>query len=149
MSKFAIIAAVDNNLGIGLKNTLAWNITHDLKNFSRVTASIPKPGYMNAIIMGRKTWESLNPQKRPLENRLNIVLTSSKNLPKELICDPKMNPFVRVCRSLNLALEMCEKLKDGGMPEENKILLKNVFVIGGSAVYEEAIKNSLCERVDY
>ena len=30
---------------------------------------------MNAIIMGRKTWESIPEAKRPLPNRLNVVLT--------------------------------------------------------------------------
>ena len=32
---------------------------------------------MNAIIMGRKTWESIPAAKRPLPNRLNVVLTKN------------------------------------------------------------------------
>jgi dihydrofolate reductase len=32
---------------------------------------------MNAIIMGRKTWESLPDKIRPLKNRLNVILTKN------------------------------------------------------------------------
>jgi dihydrofolate reductase len=34
---------------------------------------------MNAVIMGRLTWESLPPSFRPLKNRLNVVITSNQN----------------------------------------------------------------------
>jgi len=36
-------------------------------------------GKQNAVIMGRKTWESLPKDKRPLKGRLNVVLTKSDN----------------------------------------------------------------------
>jgi dihydrofolate reductase len=32
---------------------------------------------INAVVMGRKTWESIPATKRPLQNRLNVVLTST------------------------------------------------------------------------
>lgn len=31
----------------------------------------------NAVIMGRKTWDSLPAKFRPLPNRINVVLTKS------------------------------------------------------------------------
>lgn len=31
----------------------------------------------NAVVMGRKTWESIPEEKRPLQNRLNVVLSQN------------------------------------------------------------------------
>lgn len=66
-----LIAAVDKNWGIGLKNELLVRIPEDQKWFRETTTG-------KAVIMGRKTLESF-PGKRPLKNRLNIVITKDKN----------------------------------------------------------------------
>ena len=68
-----IIAAMDKNRLIGVDNTLPWRLSADLQNFKRLTSG-------NAIIMGRKTWDSLG---RPLPNRKNIVITRDKNFKAE------------------------------------------------------------------
>jgi len=64
-----IIAAMDNNRLIGRDNDLPWRLSADLQNFKKLTSG-------NAIIMGRKTWDSLG---RPLPNRINIVITRDQN----------------------------------------------------------------------
>jgi dihydrofolate reductase len=61
----AIIAAVARNGVIGAANTLPWRIPEDLARFRALTTG-------HAILMGRKTWQSL---PRPLPNRQNIVIT--------------------------------------------------------------------------
>ena len=66
-----LIAAVDKNWGIGLKNELLVRIPEDQKWFRETSTG-------KAVIMGRKTLESF-PGKRPLKNRLNIVITKDKN----------------------------------------------------------------------
>ena len=38
----------------------------------------------NAVIMGRKTWESIPASKRPLANRINVVLTRNPDFAKTL-----------------------------------------------------------------
>lgn len=53
---------------IGVDNELPWHLRTDLQHFKKQTAG-------HAIIMGRKTFESLG---KPLPNRLNIVLTRQK-----------------------------------------------------------------------
>jgi len=62
----SIIAAVSEDLGIGINNELLWHIQEDLKRFKRLT-------YGKTVIMGRKTWESL--PRKPLPGRRNIVIT--------------------------------------------------------------------------
>jgi dihydrofolate reductase len=45
-----------------------------MKHFARITTHSCN-GNPNAIVMGRKTWESIPLERRPLKNRLNVVLT--------------------------------------------------------------------------
>ena len=66
-----LIAAVDNNWGIGNKNQLLVSIPEDMKFFRQQTTG-------NVIVMGRKTLESF-PAGRPLPNRTNIVLTRNED----------------------------------------------------------------------
>ena len=61
----ALIAAVAANGVIGVDNRLPWRLSDDLKRFRELTTG-------HAVIMGRKTWESL---RRPLPDRQNIVVT--------------------------------------------------------------------------
>ena len=75
---FSIICALTRGTrGIGFKNRLPWgHIKEDMDHFSRMTTKTTKttePHKTNAVIMGRKTWESIPKQ---LPGRLNIVITS-------------------------------------------------------------------------
>ena len=58
-----------------LLDGLPWKLSKDLKFFSSITKTLNnKEGIkQNAVVMGRKTWESLN--KKPLPGRVNIVLS--------------------------------------------------------------------------
>lgn len=60
-----LIAATDQNRGIGLQGRLPWRLPADLDRFRRITTG-------HAVLMGRKTWESIG---RPLPERTNIVLS--------------------------------------------------------------------------
>jgi dihydrofolate reductase len=63
-----LIAAVAQQRAIGKNNTLPWHLPEDLRHFRKTTSG-------KAVIMGRKTWESLPAAFRPLPGRLNIVVT--------------------------------------------------------------------------
>ncbi|KAL4749231.1 dihydrofolate reductase-like domain-containing protein [Aspergillus terricola var. indicus] len=69
-------------LGIGANGTLPWpRIKADMSFFARVTArpptsiSISNKPRTNALIMGRKTYDSIPPRLRPLGKRLNVVIS--------------------------------------------------------------------------
>lgn len=68
-----IAAAAGKRRVIGNKGKLIWRLPNDMKFFKDATMDHP-------VVMGRKTWESL---KKPLEGRLNIVLTRDKNYKAE------------------------------------------------------------------
>ena len=60
-----IIAAIGLNSELGKDNDLIWHLPADLKRFKKVTTG-------HAIIMGRKTFESIG---KPLPNRRSIIIT--------------------------------------------------------------------------
>ena len=62
----SIIVAIARNGIIGDKNALLWHIKEDMRFFRTTTSG-------HAVIMGRKTFESLG--SRPLPKRTNIVVT--------------------------------------------------------------------------
>ncbi|KPI40131.1 Dihydrofolate [Cyphellophora attinorum] len=82
-----VATATKPPLGIGLNGTLPWPpIKADMDFFRKVTKdSRPSSDgsclmrrqskVMNAVIMGRKTWESIPPKFRPLAGRINVVVT--------------------------------------------------------------------------
>ena len=116
-----IIAAVDDNNGIGLNNKLPWYEPDDLRNFSKLT----KGNNNNAVVMGLNTWNSL--PKRPLPNRDNLILTTTT-----YIDDVYTRTFFNSEKLLNYCLE---KKYD------------EVWIIGGGKVYEHFIKNNLINHI--
>jgi dihydrofolate reductase len=65
----AIVVAHAANRAIGRDGGLLWHLPGDMARFREVTAG-------RAVIMGRRTWESIPERFRPLPGRRNIVLTS-------------------------------------------------------------------------
>lgn len=108
MSTISIIAAIADNNAIGKNQQLLCHMPTDMKRFKELTTG-------HAVIMGRKTFESL---PHPLPNRKNVVLTT---LPEA--------GFVNciACESMGTALDVCEK--------EDQI-----FIIGGALVYRQALR---------
>lgn len=67
MKGLAFVVAVARNGAIGIDGKLPWRIPEDMKHFKNVTLG-------HAVIMGRKTWESIG---KPLVERRNIVVSRS------------------------------------------------------------------------
>lgn len=119
-----LIAAVDKNWAIGYKNELLVRIPEDQKWFRETTTG-------KAVIMGRKTLESF-PNKSPLKNRLNVVITSDMNYSV---------PGAVVVHSIDEAVEAVRNYADD-----------DVYVIGGESIYRQMLP--LCStahitKVDY
>lgn len=106
-----LIVAVDKNWGIGHKGKLLVRIPSDLKRFRKLTLG-------KVVVLGRKTLETF-PQKQPLDNRVNIILTGDK--------DYKVKNAVVV----NSIDELNNELK--------KYNSDDIFIIGGQSVYEQML----------
>jgi dihydrofolate reductase len=119
---FDIVVAADPAWGIGCDNALPWpKLKSDLAHFKKVTSDAAA-GKRNAIIMGRRTWESKEVGGRPLPRRLTIVVSRG---PLEV---PE---GVLAARSLTEAL-----YRAGGQDD-----VEHVFVVGGAQLYRDAIEH--------
>lgn len=103
-----IIAAIAANNALGKDNQLIWHLPADLKRFKKTTLN-------HAVIMGRKTYESLG---KTLPNRTNIVITRDKNY--------KVEGCV-VVNSLKDALKAAAEIDE------------NPFILGGAEIYKQVM----------
>jgi dihydrofolate reductase len=111
-----LIAAVAADRVIGAAGQLPWRLPEDMKHFRTLTGG-------HAVIMGRKTWESLPVKFRPLPQRTNIVVSR----------DPAYDaPGAIVVNSLPAAIAAAH----AGL----------AFVIGGAEIYAQALP--LADRLE-
>lgn len=133
-----IIVAKDQTNGIGLNNQLPWKCKEDMRRFSILT----KGNNNNAVIMGRKTWDSI--PIKPLINRHNIIISQSTfeySLKNECHYDDEVkNTRVSFFKSIDSAI--------------NWVSTKNyddTWIIGGEKIYNtflnEEYYNSFIELI--
>jgi dihydrofolate reductase/thymidylate synthase len=128
---YELIVACDLNGAIGKRGAIPWQIREDLLHFKHITTN-SSPGKKNAVVMGRRTWESLN--GKPLKDRINIVLSRKSLMP---ICVTDDMVWVL---SLQDASVYCDHLF-------NKGVLDKVFIIGGQSLYYMGIHDVRMSRV--
>lgn len=78
MSSLTLIVAATLANGIGQSSRLPWRLPQEMAYFARITSSAPE-GSINAVIMGRNTWESIPAKFRPLPRRVNMVISRNVN----------------------------------------------------------------------
>jgi dihydrofolate reductase len=108
--RVALVAAVARGGVIGRDGTIPWRLPEDVAFFKELTTG-------HAVVMGRKTWESIPGRFRPLPGRRNVVVT----------------------RNASWSAEGAER---AGSVEEALALVdgaERVFVIGGAEVYAAAL----------
>ncbi|XP_064413146.1 dihydrofolate reductase isoform X3 [Latimeria chalumnae] len=129
------IVAVCPNLGIGKDGNLPWHpkrLSNEFRYFQKMTTTPTVEGKQNVVIMGRKTWFSIPEKNRPLKGRVNVVLS------RELQEAPEGAHYL--ARDLDSALKLLES------PElADRVDL--VWIIGGSALYKEALEHPSQHRL--
>ena len=110
-----LIVALNNKNVIGNDNTIPWYLPSDLKRFKTLTEN-------NIVVMGRKTYDSL--PKKPLKNRINVVITTNPTL--------FSNENTLFFTNLDNSIELLTRLKNETQ--------KDIYVIGGSSIYNYFFK---------
>lgn len=121
---FHIVAAMDQHGNIGCHGNIPWKCPDDMKHFRELTTKTENPNLINAVIMGRKTWDSLN---GPLKNRLNVVISRKMDPSDDLLVFPSL-------------LEAHYYLAERGDIEQQ-------FIIGGGQLYTQTISYNWAHKM--
>ena len=106
----SLVAAVARGGVIGRDGGIPWRIPEDMQRFRSLTMGHP-------VVMGRRTWESLPDQFRPLPGRGNVVVT----------------------RNPDWSAQGADRA--GSIEEALDLVVSeaHVFVIGGGEIYDAAL----------
>lgn len=122
--RICAVLCMQNDGGIGIKNKLLYSsqeIVGDMQRFKKLTIG-------KIVIMGRKTWESLPKEFKPLPDRINIVVSRQLNyqdtLPSGVMCFD----------SIEKAVAYAKAYQD-----------KDIAIIGGAEIYNQAWE--LCDTI--
>lgn len=116
--RYHLIVAHDLNGAIGKDGKMPWqHLSKDIAMFTKLTKGEDK-----AVVMGRRTWESLPDVHRPLKGRVNIVVSSTMNDTDDNGCE--------VVGSLIGAI-IAAAIRN----------VKELWIIGGSTIYQEYLSN--------
>lgn len=124
-----IIAAIDEERGIGKAGLMPWHHPGDLARFKLLTKG-------GIVIMGRLTWKSLGKYNRPLKDRDNFIVSSDS---MKVFCESGMyqpgqwkvvcfsSPYTALIEAINRAKETKQE----------------IWIIGGESIYKALLPN--CE----
>ncbi|RKP34738.1 dihydrofolate reductase-like domain-containing protein [Dimargaris cristalligena] len=167
-----VVAAAREGGGIGQGGDLPWRLAGDMKFFRQLTTGAlaaaasaqPRRGLpntdtpegavgsvpvRNAVIMGRRTWESIPPRFRPLKDRINIVISRNPDLLASSGHQTSTN--LRVVSSLDLALDYLTSLLpqplQSNVTPASDVVLGDAYIIGGGQVYDACLAHPLCKKI--
>lgn len=116
MREFSLIYA-HNNGGIGYDGALPWpRVAADMRHFAETTMG-------STVIMGKNTWNSIDPKHRPLAGRINIIVSSSAAFVDGL----RRHNSIKLASSIEEAFDMAPSNRE-------------IFIIGGGIVYKYVLE---------
>ncbi len=127
--EFEIVAAAEENDGLGFKGDIPWYLPGDLKFLKTLTSTTRETGKRNAVLMGRVTWETIPKKYQPLPGRLNVVISRNRSY--------QLPAGVLLAHSLEEAVAQAAAADD----------VETLFVLGGAQIYQAAIVHKSCRRV--
>lgn len=128
-TEVAQIAAISRDRCIGKDNALPWHISADLQHFKKMTTKTSDTDSIQGIvIMGRKTFESMN--SKPLPKRANFIISAQMDYAEQKGLVDTDNTYVM--HNLDDALTQAASLAHGAH-------LETIWIIGGEKVFKDAM----------
>lgn len=131
-----VVAYTHESRTIGSRGQLPWHdhvLTQDMKTFKQLTTMTQDPLKRNAVVMGRRTWESMG-RKNPLPGRLNVVLSSRE---REVGEEEPREGLIWTNRGMLPTLALLDA-------DES---VETICIIGGEGVYREALELGVVSAV--
>ena len=143
--------------GIGCNGTIPWHIPEDMKHFRELTIPKTIEYPFSIVIMGRKTWESIPENRRPLTERFNIIISNNKEYIEtenakygNRMIDSKSGIlFATWDDYFGILYLQIEKLMLNSIPDNMKSYILNPFayhIIGGEQIYKKAL--DMCNELN-
>ena len=128
---FNVITAVNYDDGIGYNGDLTIHDKADMQHFKETTLN-------KVVVMGIGTWNSIN--RRFLKDRINIVIVGDGTMCSDTGLEKYKEKYKNVLffRELDEVVILCLKLF---------INLTDVYIIGGSKIYELALEQDLAFKI--
>ena len=134
---YALIVCVHAETGgIGKNNNLLFRLKYEMRYFRHTTLFTKNKDRLNAVLMGYNTWVSIPQKFKPLDKRINIII--SNNHYDDVINDIKL---------YNYDDTYCFKTIPQAMAYlDLKENIETCFVIGGQSIYDYFIKHDLLKE---
>ena len=128
--ELACVVAADESRGIGRGDDLPWpRLRGDVAHFRRITSETRDPARQNAVIMGRRTWDTIPARYRPLSGRINIVVSRTQQA---------LDGAAAVTDGLGAAIDAA--VAAGA---------ESIYVVGGGQIYTAALADRRCQLIYY
>jgi len=116
--RISLIAALARNRVIGVRNTLPWRLSDDLKRFKTITMG-------HTLLLGRKTFESIG---RPLPGRTSIVLTRQPSyaVPDGVLTAPDFRSALELAAGSELFVAGGAEVYELALPFADRLLLTRI-----------------------
>jgi dihydrofolate reductase/thymidylate synthase len=140
MSYSIIVAGIRqsvDSIAIGNNGTIPWNCPVDMLHFRNTTTEAPE-GWRNVVVMGRKTWESIPANRRPLKGRYTVVLTRSPEY--DLGLGANIGKDVCVLTSLSDLVTWFDAVRKAKK-------FHHCFIAGGGDIYRQVLEMGICSRL--
>ncbi|GAV02868.1 hypothetical protein RvY_13380 [Ramazzottius varieornatus] len=130
-----IIVANDKNRGIGLNGTLPWSIPAETNYYHGMINHVSSPDKQNAVIFGRITFQSIR-DAHDYEKLLKVVVT------REAASTQPTDRNLHYVPTFQAATEYLQIER-----ERERRNIETVWVLGGSRIYDEALRSPYLHRV--
>lgn len=147
--KVKLIAAIDQEFGLGVNGELPWHTPKDLEYFQKTTLG-------HFVIVGSKTVDSLIDKKRQIPQDQSFSPINQPVLPGRCLIVLSRKDYVReylrlglhVARSLEQALEMARTMQKEWLANASESApVSDIFIAGGGQIYREALEKNLVEEM--
>ncbi|GAA5970786.1 hypothetical protein JCM11641_004455 [Rhodosporidiobolus odoratus] len=136
-----IVAATPSN-AIGRASSLPWRLSKEMAYFARVTkGEKPEQEGLNAVIMGRKSWEGIPAKFRPLPGRVNVVVSRQADF--NLAGAPQTHLASSLPSAVHLLRSPFSPSSSAPSPSATPSAPNRTFLIGGAQLYNLALTEPL------